>query len=383
MRLFNFLSALFCWLHLLPVSAQTILIRIGSTPGSLKVTDSLYLAGSFNGWNPSDEKFRFQTGASGSWEIKINIPPGKYEYKITRGSWDKVECSKAGGRFPNRQLIVDGDREVLIDIEEWQDRLPPEPRKSTAGKQVQILDTAFNMPQLNRTRRVWIYLPPGYEKSRKHYPVIYLHDGQNIFEDTSSYAGEWGVDEFMDTMSSSPSIVVAIDHGGISRFSEYSPYDLERFGQGQGELYTDFIVHTLRPYINKRFRTRRSRKNTFIAGSSMGGLISMFALLKYPRVFGGAGVFSPSFWAAPKLFEYMDQEGYRLKSRIYFYVGQLEGETMVPLTLKALGEMSRVSRSVMKAVIRQEGNHNEARWREEFPLFYQWLMSEKKFKTRK
>ncbi|MFZ9387127.1 MAG: alpha/beta hydrolase-fold protein [Chitinophagaceae bacterium] len=347
------------------------------------MTDSLYLAGSFNGWNPSDEKFRFQPGDSGSFEIKFNLPAGKYEYKITRGSWDRAECAKGGGRFPNRQLIVDGDREVIIDIEEWQDRLPPVPRKSTAGKQVQILDTAFNIPQLNRTRRVWVYLPPGYERSGKHYPVLYLHDGQNIFEDTSSYAGEWGVDEFMDTMSSSPSIVVAIDHGGITRFSEYSPYDLERFGQGQGELYTDFIVHTLRPYINKRFRTRRSRKNTFIAGSSMGGLISMYALLKFPRVFGGAGVFSPSFWAAPRLFEYMDQEGHRVKSRIYFYAGQQEGETMVPLTLKALGEMSRVSRSVMKAVIRQEGSHNEARWREEFPLFYNWIMSEKKFKTRK
>ena len=100
----------------------------------------------------------------------------------------------------------------------------------------------------------------------------------------------------------------------------------------------------------------------------------MYAVLKYPKVFGGAGVFSPAFWVGPKIFDDIIEKGKKVKSRIYFYAGKQEGETMVPLTLKAFEEMSKVSRSKMTTVIRDEGKHNEPRWRIEFPLFYEWLM---------
>lgn len=155
---------------------------------------------------------------------------------------------------------------------------------------------------------------------------------------------------------------------------EYCPYELERFGKGSGDQYADFLVKTLRPYINNKFRTKKCRKNTFIAGSSMGGLISMYTLLKYPKVFGGAGVFSPAFWIGPGIFDAIKAKGKKVRSRIYFYAGMQEGETMVPLTMKAHEQMSEVSHSVIRTVIRQEGKHNEARWRLEFPLFYEWLM---------
>ena len=100
-------------------------------------------------------------------------------------------------------------------------------RKSTAGKNVQVVDTAFFIPQLNRYRRVWIYLPASYNSSKQKYPVIYLQDGQNIFDDKTSFAGEWGIDEAMDTLGQrvGETIVIAIDNGGEKRLSEYAPFD--------------------------------------------------------------------------------------------------------------------------------------------------------------
>ncbi len=362
------------YLLLSSASAQTTRLEIKNLPGEHPAGSGLYLAGSFNGWKPRDEQFKFQTGTNGNYFIELKLPNGAYEYKVTRGGWDKVECTKSGSAIANRQLVVNGDGSIIISIEEWQDRFSSRPRRSTAGKNVQILDTAFFIPQLNKQRRVWVYLPEDYTTSGKRYPVLYMHDGQNLFEDSSSFSGEWGVDEYLDTANARRSIVVAVDHGGQDRILEYCPYDMERFGKGTGDQYADFLVKTLRPYINKKFRTRKCRKNTFIAGSSMGGLISMYALLKYPKVFGGAGVFSPAFWIGPKIFEEIRAKGKNVRSRIYFYAGLQEGETMVPFTMKAHEKMFEVSRSVIRTVIRQEGKHNEARWRMEFPLFYEWLM---------
>lgn len=361
------------WL-LTTAAAQTTRLEIKNLPKGHIAGSGIYIAGSFNGWKPRDEVYKLQTGVNGNYFIELKLSNGAYEYKFTRGGWDKVECTKGGAGIANRQLVVDGDGSLVISIEEWQDQLTTGPRKSTASGNVQILDTAFFIPQLNKVRRVWVYLPEDYTASNKSYPVLYMHDGQNVFEDSSSFSGEWGVDEFMDTSIARRSIIVAVDHGGQDRRVEYCPYDMERFGKGSGDQYADFLVKTLRPYINKKFRTKKCRKNTFIAGSSMGGLISMYTLLKYPKVFGGAGVFSPAFWIGPKIFEEIKTKGKKVKSRIYFYAGLQEGETMVPFTMKAHEEMDKVSHSVIRTVIRQEGKHTEARWRMEFPLFYEWLM---------
>jgi predicted alpha/beta superfamily hydrolase len=223
-------------------------------------------------------------------------------------------------------------------------------------------------------RRVWIYLPADYADTKKRYPVLYMHDGQNVFDEATSFSGEWGVDEFMDTTSARKCIVVVIDHGGPKRINEYSPYDMERFGKGEGDAYVDFLAKTLKPFIDKKFRTQKNAEGTFVAGSSMGGLISMHAILKYPKVFGAAGVFSPAFWVAPKIFTDIKEKGSKVKGKIYFYGGKLESESMVTDMLKAFEGMAAVSKSKMETVIRDDGKHNEPTWRKEFPLFYQWIM---------
>lgn len=358
--------------------------EIKSLPPDHPTNAAVYLAGSFNGWNPQNDQFKFSKDGKGNYFFEMKLETGSYEYKITRGGWDKVECRKGGAGIENRKLKVEGSTTISLEIEEWQDRFgTPKPRNS-ASKQVRIIDTAFFIPQLNRARRVWLYLPEDYSTSKKRWPVLYMHDGQNVFDDATSFSGEWGVDEFLDSTTLRSCIIVAVDNGLTKRLNEYSPYDFspkslglsqkDTLSKGEGSLYVDFIVKTLKPYIDRNYRTLRKRDNTFIAGSSMGGLISMYALLKYPKKFGGAGVFSPAFWVTPSIFDEINARGRKVKAKIYFYAGKQEGETMVPLTIKAFETMSTVSKSKMTTVIRDEGKHNEARWRIEFPLFYEWLM---------
>jgi predicted alpha/beta superfamily hydrolase len=365
------------------MAQNTIHLQITSLPPYHPSGSNIYAAGSFNGWNPQDENYKFQHDNSGNYFLDLKLDKGSYEYKITRGDWDKVECKTGGKGLANRILKIEKDEKIELTIEEWSDRFPAAPKKSTASKNVTIIDTAFLIPQLKRTRRIWIYLPECYNSCTKRFPVLYMHDGQNLFDDATSYSGEWGIDEYLDSLGidANQCIVVGIDNGGTKRLNEYCPYDFSLTGiaanstsnKGEGNEYVDFLVKTLKPFIDKNYRTVRNKANTAIAGSSMGGLISLYAALKYPRVFGAVGVFSPAFWVAPKIFDDIKAKGKKVSSKIYFYAGKLEGEQMVPGMLKAYETMSKVSKSPMQAVIRDDGRHNEPTWRKEFPLFYQWI----------
>ncbi len=360
-------------------------IEINSLPANNPENSSLYIAGNFNGWNPQHNNYKFQKDDKGYF-IEFSLNNGSYEYKITRGGWDKVECTGEGKDIGNRSLKVDADATIEITIGGWKDLLTSSslPKKSTANKNVSIIDTAFFIPELNRTRRIWVYLPPAYNSSNKKYPVLYMHDGQNVFDDATSFSGEWGVDEALDTLGlkTRECIVVGIDNGGDKRLNEYCPYDFSLSGiaasyssnKGEGGSYVDFLVKTLKPFIDKNYRSLKDRSNTYVAGSSMGGLISLYAVLKYPKKFGGAGVFSPAFWVAPKIFDDIKKRGKKVNAKIYFYAGDAEGESMVPMTINAFNEMRKVSKSKMTMVIRSDGKHNEARWRMEFPGFYEWVV---------
>jgi predicted alpha/beta superfamily hydrolase len=349
---------------------------IDKVPSYHKSTDRIYLVGNFNNWNPRDEKMELKT-INGKQGITIELTKGMYEYKFTEGSWESVEALENGSPTGNRKIVVEKDTVINVEIEHWADHFPKKEKVSTASKNVHILDNSFYIPQLDRHRRVWIYLPESYKASSKKYPVLYMHDGQNVFDEATSAYGEWGVDEALDTLGSQHKeiIVVAIDNGGDKRLNEYSPYDMEKYGKGEGDEYVDFLVQTLKPYIDKHYRTKKDEKNTFIAGSSMGGLISFYAILKYPKVFGGAGVFSPAFWITPQLKDINPEQAKKVKGKIYFYAGQQESETMVTDMLNVFEQMRTYSKAKMQTVIRAEGKHNEPTWREEFPLFYKWIIN--------
>lgn len=350
---------------------QSVTIRVTGYPSYHTAKSAVYVAGNFNNWNPGQQRYTLQNNS-----ITLIVPRGVLEYKLTRGSWDKVEVGKNGTQIENRRVQVDSDTVINIAVEHWSDHFPSMPKQSSANSNVRVMDTAFYMPQLGRHRRVWVYLPQSYGSSNKKYPVLYMHDGQNVFDAATSFSGEWGVDEALDTLGPQvgESIVVAIDNGGDKRLNEYSPYDMEKYGKGEGDAYVDFIVKTLKPYIEKNFRAKKCRRHRFIAGSSMGGLISFYAMLKYPKTFGGAGVFSPAFWIVPQLGEGLEEKARKVKGKIYFFAGKQESESMVPDMLAVFEKMNQLTKAKMTSVIRTEGKHAEATWRAEFPLFYKWLM---------
>ncbi|HVZ56615.1 MAG TPA: alpha/beta hydrolase-fold protein [Chitinophagaceae bacterium] len=368
-----------CLLGLCSAMGQhTVRIRIEPPPPfpSGGTNQALYLAGTLNGWNPSDSLFRFHQEPAGDYALDLVIPDGPVEFKITRGSWASVECSTEGSAIPNRAFTSDRDSSLTIRIAGWADGFQAVSPRNTASPRVRILDTAFHIPELGRNRRVWVYLPPGYDASTRAYPVLYLQDGQNIFDEATSFAGEWKVDEFMDSVASGggePWIVVAVDHGGARRLNEYNPYDHERFGPGEGKAYARFLVKTLKKYVDRHFRTRRGRKYTYIGGSSMGGLISLYTVLRYPRIFGAAGIFSPSVWAAPPIQPYLDRRAARLKTRLYLYCGKAEPDNMARDLLGLFTRTGRLARRQVTAVIRDGAAHNEKAWAAEFPRFYYWV----------
>src|SRR4029079_2375153 len=135
-------------------SQQKIRIEINSLPANDPANSTIFIAGSFNSWNPQSKDFRFQKSEKGYF-LELSLNPGSYEYKITRGGWDKVECSKEGKDIGNRTLKVEANANIEISVEGWKDLFASssQPGKSTANRNVRIIDTAFFIPQLNRTRR--------------------------------------------------------------------------------------------------------------------------------------------------------------------------------------------------------------------------------------
>lgn len=382
--IFNILSqrilfSYFFFLLFSSASAQFHIKFVIKEQPSAHKTDTIFIAGSFNVWNPSDNRYKFKVANSEIPSFDMQLSAGNYEYKFTRGGWAKVETTKDGKGLGNRTLTVTNDSLINISINGWSDDFKFEPvvRKHTASSQVSILDSAFNMPQLNRTRRIWIYLPADYATTKKRFPVLYMHDGQNLFNEATSGFGEWGVDECLDSLfkqGKKECIVIGIDNGP-KRMNEYNPYEFKPYGNGEGEKYVDFLANTLKPYIDKNFRTLSTKENTFIAGSSMGGLISLYAVIKYPAVFGGAGIFSPAFWTAPKLEDELNKTEKKINSKLFFYAGGKESDRMIPDMQKIEADIKAISSSKIYERTDADAKHNEAAWRKYFPEFYNWMLN--------
>lgn len=247
--------------------------------------------------------------------------------------------------------------------------------QSTASKQLSTFQ--IEVPQLETQKKIWIYLPDSYQEHTHHYPVIYMFDAQNLFDTETSYVGEWKIDEYMDTLQESEAIIVGIEHGNEKRIEELTPYSHETYGGGKGKLFLEFIIDTLKPYIDEHYRTIQDSQHTTIFGSSLGGLMSFYATILYPDVFGKAGVFSPAFWINPEIYQLVEATEIPDTSRFYFLVGTNEGESMVPnleRMIKLLRNKGVLQTQIMNHII-DGGQHNEAFWGTHFPDAYQWLLS--------
>ena len=376
----------------LATRAEAQLIMHVTAPASTPNGATIHVAGSFNLWNPNAPGFALTRDSTGGYAITLpDDVRGAIEFKFTLGSWETVETTDSGGDVANRTFEVPatGAATFTGSVARWRSgaSAPAAPRKSTASPSVSILSDSFAIPQLGRTRRIWLYLPPGYAKSAKRYPVLYMHDGQNVFDGATSFAGEWGVDETLDSLhrkGDRGAIVVAVDNGGSHRLDEYDPWvsTNSKYGGGEGDEYVEFLVHTLKPYIDRRYRTRTDRLNTGIMGSSMGGLISLYAALEYPDVFGRAGVFSCACWIArDHVFTYARHaKPRRPLPRLYFVAGALETKDAEPArdqremvdSLKVAGFPVGTA---LQSFVPADGKHAEWFWRREFPDAYRWLFN--------
>ena len=211
----------------------------------------------------------------------------------------------------------------------WHEYWHIRPKHTVAGHL--IMSDAVYSPQLNNSRHVMVWLPNSYdtlEGQGRRYPVLYMHDGQNLFDAYTSFSGEWQVDETMCRLEDEgyEAIIVGLP-SNEHRIHEYSPYPAlnRRVQQGLGDAYLHYVTDVIKPLIDGTFRTRPQREYTGIAGSSMGGLISLYAYLCYGHVFGFAGVFSPAYWfGSSMIFNTVEQSTY-VPGRLYLDIGTHEG----------------------------------------------------------
>lgn len=367
---------------------QHFIIHIETVPAYTPPGVAVHVAGNFNGWNPADPAYQLVSDNHRGYVIALpDSVKGPIEFKFTLGSWNAVETDSTGGEIQNRSAVAGPNRGVYAAaVAGWRDPNNPKGKEHTARPTVSIVSDSFDIPQLGRKRRVWIYLPPAYSSGSDRYPVLYMNDGQNVFDNATSFAGEWGVDETLDSLNARGDkdvIVVGVDHGGPKRFDEYSPWKNVKFGGGEGEKYIEFLVQTLKPYIDSHYRTLPDRLNTGIAGSSMGGLISLYAIVKHPEVFGRAGVFSPSFWVAPESYALVrDSKRLPSDSRLYFVIGAQEAANAGEAATYVADQQRMVDALLATGLkrdvnvvsyARPDGKHSEWFWRREFPSAYRWL----------
>jgi predicted alpha/beta superfamily hydrolase len=245
-------------------------------------------------------------------------------------------------------------------LEKWRAR-----RRTPPGRLEVIPD--LHSPQLGNRRDILVYLPSTYDRTDRAFPVIYMHDGQNLFDPATSFAGEWGVDS---ALARAPrkgrrAIIVGIPNAGIDRIREYSPFRDPKNGGGDGDAYLDFLGDTLKPLIDTRYRTDPSRLATGIAGSSLGGLISLYAFFRHPGRYGLAAALSPALWFADgAIFPFIEAAGY-VRGRIYLDVGTREGEGTLAharaMRDLLVGNGYRRGTDLMW-VEDKGGMHNEAAW---------------------
>ncbi len=356
-------------------------------------SNNYFFASNLNGWNPSSKEYQFVKNSLGFYELTFDVPSVELiSYKTTKGTWDLVETDERGKDISNRIIEtskIKNDTTIVVKINRWKDEFANTPKLSTASKNVKIISENFPLRILGKTRRIWVYTPSDYLTSTKKYAVMYMHDGQNLFDELTGPFGEWGVDECMDTMTKKLNldlIIVGIDNGLGERLSEYSPYDFKVKPDevnvwdvnGKGSYYLESLVYDLKPFIDSAYRTKRDAKNTFICGSSMGGLISLYGIMRYPFVFGSAGVFSPAFWTNMEaLKNEIHDSNTGWTGNVYMIAGELEGKKYTDNMEEVAGLLKKQGKSNIISKTIANGLHNEAFWRREFPEFVRWIASKK------
>lgn len=337
------------------------------------------IAGNFNDWKIDPERYQLQRIAPGHFQFRFQegqLPSFPLEYKYAKGGWDAEEVDPFGATIPNRKIHHPEAR--------WIDQVPRWKYNGMSYNpallpKIQVISEHFEIPQLIKTRRITALLPHNYYESDRHYPVLYLQDGQNLFDDFAPF-GNWAVDKRLAVMAEKNQadiIIISIDHAEEKRIEEFTPSYPTRLGVGEGKKYVRFLADTLKPYVDQHFRTLPDRVHTGIGGSSMGGLISIYAGLMYPEVYGRLMIFSPSLWVAPNIPDFSLPFGTPEGIRIYIYAGGQESTSMIPNIQRYREALEQkgmnLSNIDFQISIDPEGTHSEEHWGREFPKALNWL----------
>jgi predicted alpha/beta superfamily hydrolase len=338
----------------------------------------VYLTGNFNNWQAADPLYAFKRVEYGRYFFEFSLSDLDFPiyYKYVKGDWGDEEVDIFGNPSEPRTFAL--DRKKIVDyVPRWRtDSLACRP--GSLPKKY-IIEEDFEIPQLGKRRRIWALLPSDYHQRKKSYPVLYLQDAQNLFDENAPF-GNWGIDQKMGVlkeMGYGDLIIVAIEHGGKDRIKEYLPFETKQFGPGEGKKYARFLTSTLKPYVDNKFRVLSHRNNTGIGGSSMGGLISAFTGIMYPEIFSKWMIFSPSLWLSSEIFSRVIHYNNRLVTQVYLYGGKEESASMEP-DLKLFSDILKRKSSGNKLIkynlsIHPSAGHNEKFWGEEFPKAIKWL----------
>jgi predicted alpha/beta superfamily hydrolase len=266
---------------------------------------TLWLAGNdaaLGGWNPAGVPL-VRIGPHRH-RATIEVERGALlEFKVTRGGWETVEKGPRGEEIQNRTHRAAGPDTVRVTVAAWRDQTgPAPPRRSTLTGDVRR-HPGFESKWV-RPRDVLVWLPPDYGRDPgRRYPVLYVHDGNNVFDDSTSFAGEWGLDETAERMIRAgeipPFIAVAV-YNTPERIAEYTPVPDGSGRGGRGPAYGRFLVEELKPFVDRTYRTRTGAGDTGVLGSSLGGLISLALAIDRPDVFRLVGCVSPAAWWADR-----------------------------------------------------------------------------------
>ena len=252
------------------------------------------------------------------------------------------------------------------------------PRAASVADLSRFETFGLTMPALGVDRTVRVYLPRGYTNCEScRYPVVYFMDGQNVFDAATSYAGEWGADEVLDSLHEKHDlavIAVAIDHGGEARMQELSVWANPDFAPAKGKAFLADLIRAVKPAVDRRYRTQPSATATAIVGSSMGGLMAHAAVMRHPEVFGRALVFSPSYWFSPAIAKETASTPLQPGQRVYVYVGGSEGGGMKQdaETMAARWKDTLPEGAALQFTAKADAEHNEAAWRAALPTALCW-----------
>ena len=295
--------------------------------------ETIYITGNndeLNNWDPAG--IPLTPSGDNTHSVEIELPEGaEIEFKFTRGTSASMEADEDFEEIESRVLTVEDDEEISCTVENWADMVNPETEGTLTGNFRVHRD--FYSSSLGDSRTIMVYLPPDYENEEDSYPVLYLHDGQNVFDSATSFGGsEWEVDETAERLITEgriKKIIIVGIYNSKDRDDEYTPsVDFSEGSGGKVEYYANFIIDELKPFIDSNYRTLTSASDTAIMGSSLGGLCSLYLGWQYPHIFSMAGVISPSLWWDDRdiIKAIQEDEDFEGPEKIWLDIGTCEGD---------------------------------------------------------